>query len=317
MRQKCDHAHTDHCSQCKALDKLLDSIQRAIQEAEFSSTEDQDEALYLYKHAREAIHLWKCHQIRTVRQDQARLDVLDRFDETTCLITNDWAMKFLPQRYRESQSDWFGKRGLLWHISVVARRVSGQLQTQTFVHILQSSNQASSTIVLLLEHVLRTLKTEHIEIQHAYFQQDNAGRYHSATTVLAMPTIQSSSGVSVLAVYFSDPRGGKGPADRMSATCKSHIRRYINKGHDVTTTQQMKDAILSHGGVEGVRVAVVEAAIHETSEQRKIPGINKLKNFEFHDEGVLARRAYGIGEGSQITTTVGHGGISQGCFVFF
>ena len=38
----------------------------------------------------------------------------------------------------------------------------------------------------------------------------------------------------------------------------------------------MKDAILSHGGVEGVRVAVVEAAICETPEQRKIPGIITL-----------------------------------------
>lgn len=70
----------------------------------------------------------------------------------------------------------------------------------------------------------------------------------------------------------------------------------------------MKDAILSHGGVEAVRVAVVEAAICETPEQRKIPGINKLNNFEFRNESVFARRAYGIGEGSQIITTEGHGG---------
>ena len=129
-------------------------------------------------------------------------------------------MKFLPQLYRETQSDWFGKRGISRHISVVVRRVSGQLQTQTFVHILQSSNQGSSTIVLLLEHVLRSLKTENPEIQHAYFRQDNAGCYHSATTILAIPTIQSSSGVSVLAVDFSDPQGGKGPADRCQPPAK-------------------------------------------------------------------------------------------------
>ena len=310
MRQKCDHAHTDRCGQCEALYELLDSIQNAILETEFSSAEDKDEALYMYQHARDAIHLWKCHQIRTVRQDQAQLDVLEHLDEKTCLITNDWAMKFLPQRYRETQSDWFGKRGISWHISVVVRRVSGQLQTQTFVHILQSSNQGSSTIVILMEHVLRMLKTEHPEIQHACFRQDNAGCYHSATTILAIPAIQSSSGVSVLAVDFSDPQGGKGPADHMSATCKNHIRRYVNEGHDVTTAQQMKDAILSHGGVESVRVAVVEASIPKKPEQRKILGINKLNNFAFQDEGILARRAYKIGEGSHVTTTEGRDGKS-------
>lgn len=229
------------------------------------------------------------------------MDVLDRLDEKTCLITNDWAMKFLPQRYRETQSDWFGKRGISWHISVVVRRVNGQLQTQTFVHILQSCNQGSSTVILLLEHVLRTLKTDYPEIQYAHFRQDSDGCYHSATTILAMPAIQLSSGVSVLAVDFSDPQGGKGPADRMSAACKNHIRRYINEDHDVTTAEQMKEAILSHGGVEGVRVVVIDVAIQETPEKRKITGINKLNNFEFRDEGVLARRAYGIGTGSLIT----------------
>ena len=54
--------------------------------------------------------------------------------------------------------------------------------------------------------------------------------------------------------------------DCMSATCKNHIRMYINEGHDVTNVQQMKTAILSHVGVEGVRVAVVEASINETPE---------------------------------------------------
>ena len=85
--------------------------------------------------------------------------------------------------------------------------------------------------------------------------------------------------------------------------CKNHIRRYINEGHDVATAQQMKDAILSHGGVKGIRVAVVEAAICETPEQRKIPGINKLNNFEFRNESVFTRGAYGIGEGSRIIMT--------------
>ena len=57
------------------------------------------------------------------------------------------------------------------------------------------------------------------------------------------PAIQLYSGVSVLAVDFSDPQGIKGPADRMSATCKNQIRRYINDRHDVTTAERMKEAV--------------------------------------------------------------------------
>ena len=34
----------------------------------------------------------------------------------------DWAMKWLPHKYREDQSDFFGKHGFSWHISVVVRK---------------------------------------------------------------------------------------------------------------------------------------------------------------------------------------------------
>ena len=175
---------------------------------------------------------------------------------------------------------------------MVVRRSNGQLQTLSFIHILQSSKQGSSTVILLMERMLQTLKTEHPEIEKAYFLQDNAGCYHCAMTILSIPAIESSSGVSVVAVDFSDPQGCKGPADRMSATYKSHVRLYINEGHDITTAEQMKTAILSHGGVEGIRVAVIEDISEAPAaiEQVKIPRINKANNFQTGDESVIGGR---------------------------
>jgi hypothetical protein len=73
-------------------------------------------------HAVQEIQSWKAHQLRSVRQDKARSEILDALDESSVFITQDWAMKFLPQKYRESQSDWFGKRGISWHISVAVRK---------------------------------------------------------------------------------------------------------------------------------------------------------------------------------------------------
>ena len=78
-------------------------------------------------------------------------------------------------------------------------------------------------------------------------------------------------------------------------TCKNHLWFYINEGNDVTTADQMKAALLFHGCVNGVRVTVVKG---QTSplEKSKIPGVNKLSNFEFGDKGIRARRAYRIDE---------------------
>ena len=295
--QKCNHQHHQQCDQCKALEALLRDTGRTVQDTRFSDDEERDEALYLYESATQAIQSWKSHQLRSVRQDQSRLDVLKRLNENTVLVVNDWAMKFLPQLYRESQQDWFGKRGISWHISVVFRRVRGELQSQAFVHIIQQCNQDSTCIILIMQHVLKTLKAEHAEITTAFYRQDNVGCYHCANTILA----------------FSDPQGGKGPADRLAATCKSHIRIYINEGHNVTKAGEMQEALLSHGGVNGVRVAVLQT-VREINQEQKIPGISKLHNFEFSDGALAAWRAYNIGSGKRFVMEKSTG---QFYYVFF
>ncbi|CAH3040101.1 unnamed protein product, partial [Pocillopora meandrina] len=85
---------------------------------------------------------------------------------------------------------------------------------QSFITITQSCSQGSAAVVVILQHVIHMLKTEHPEIEKV----------------------------------------GKGAADRTGATAKTRIRMYVNEGNDVTNAHQMKDALLSHGGVKGVRV---------------------------------------------------------------
>ena len=57
---------------------------------------------------------------------------------------------------------------------------------------------------------------------------------------------------------FSKAQAGKNACDRKIAPMKAHIRRYLNDGHNVTTGHKMKPALDSYGGVNGVKVAVVE-----------------------------------------------------------
>ena len=240
------------------------------------------------------------HILRSTNQDRARLDVLEQLDEKNILIVNDWAMKFLLQRYRQSQADWFSKRGISWHISVVYRRLDGVLQWQGFVHIIESCNQESSSVVKIMQDVLGTIKLDNKEISGAYLRQDNAGCYHSSSTILSCPLISASTGVKIHRIDFSDPQGGKGAADRLAATCKSHVRLCINEGNDVTTAHQLKDALLSHGGIDGVRVVAVETIEDLVEDSRKIPTISKLNNFAFHDDSITAWRAYDVGKGKEI-----------------
>lgn len=303
FKYKCKHKHDERCEQCESLDLTLKNIEQAIDECTFSSEEERDETLYLFTSAVRAINLWKGHQLRSVRQDQARLDVINLLkDEKTVYIVNDWAMKFLPHQYRESQSDWFGKKGISWHISVVFRKSNGQLESQGFIHIIESCSQDSAAIVLIMQHVLKTLETENPKLKRAFFRQDNAGCYHSASTILACHHIAKTTGIKISRIDFSDPQGGKGSADRLAATCKCHIRLFVNEGNDVTNAEEMKNALLSHGGVEGVRVAVVPCIDDSfVAQLDKIPGISKLNNFEFKGRNIVTWRAYDVGKGKRIS----------------
>ena len=186
LKQQCNHSHDELCKQCESLHTTLHNIS-----AERRGLVPYELCL--------AIQSWKCHLLRSTHQDQARLDVIDALDSETVFVVNDWAMKFLPQRYRESQTDWFGKRGISWHISVVYRQLERELQWQGFIHVIQSCSQGSIAVVTIMHHVLRTLKCKHPKINKTYFRLDNAGCYHFSRTILAFLEI-SRTGVKVVCV---------------------------------------------------------------------------------------------------------------------
>ena len=146
----CEHEHKDGCDRCDALAAALADIEKALtmMTEENIGADAKEELSFVADQAISSIQAWKAHLLCNLNQDQARLDVLDDLDDSSVLLVEDWAMKFLPRKYRESQSDWFGKRGLSWHITVATRKImpSQQLQMMTFVHVFQSCSQDSRAV---------------------------------------------------------------------------------------------------------------------------------------------------------------------------
>ena len=241
----------------------------------------------------------------------ARVDALEQLDNSSVMITQDWAMKFLPQKYRKSQADWFAKRSISWHISVVARRLNGKLQNQSFVHIVKNCNQDSSVVIRIMEDILRTLKTENPEISTAFFRQDNAGCYHHATMLAACRSMGDVTGIAVSRVDFSDPQGGKGPCDRKAATIKAHVCRFVNEGHDVQTPKDLETAMLAAEGVPGVRVSLVDSLVIKDS-PIKLDGISLIYNLQYTGASMRVWRSYNVGCGKIIDKQ-----LPTGCYKYF
>ena len=106
--------------------------------------------------SRRSIEAWKAYLLRSVNQAEACLDVLNGLKGQEVLVVLDWAMKFLPRKYHESQADWYGKRGISWHISVATRKCKGEIEMLTLIHVFQSCSQDSIAVLAVIEDVIKT-----------------------------------------------------------------------------------------------------------------------------------------------------------------
>ena len=286
----CDHEHDLACDRCDVLPNVVHEVESALQNAEISSDE-KDEMKYVVSLARKRIEAWKAHLLRSINQDEARLDVLKNLGAYSVLLVLDCAMKYLPRKYRESQTDWFGKRGISWHITTVTRIVEGHPQMLSFVLVFQSCNQDSFTVLAIIDDLLKQLKNVMPNVNRVHFRQDNAGCYHSASTLLAIPQLAKKYDINVR-LDFSDPQGGKGSCDRKAAAVKNHMRIYLNSGQDVETPKQMKNAMESSGGMPGVRVMLCDTQNIRKSIPVKWEGVSFINNVEYGNEGMRVWRSW-------------------------
>ena len=301
LKGTCQHEHSIVCETCESLETVFKEIESEINHAEMSE-EQRWQLSYEFKLSVASIKDWKAHLLRTVNQDEGKQYALAQLDSVSCLVVMDWAMKYLPQRYRERMSDFFGKRGRSWHVSaVITKEAPEKFQVECFVHLLDNCTQDSFAVASIIEHLLETIKKESPDITNVYLRSDNAGCYHSGPLLLSLPSIAQRTCIKVLRYDFSEPQSGKDICDRKTAPMKAHIRRWVNEKHDVITAEDMKTALESHGGLKGVRAAVVKVDTSREISANKIPGISILNNFSFEEDGVRVWRAFSIGPGNLLS----------------
>ena len=117
---RCDHEHNEVCDRCNLLTETLLDIEAGLAaQTENLSSEEREGLLFRVKQGK----------------------VVEKLDESSVLLVQNWAMKYLPRKYRESQTDWFGKRGIPWHVTVATRCEGEEIKMLTFVHIFQACSQ--------------------------------------------------------------------------------------------------------------------------------------------------------------------------------
>ena len=80
------------------------------------------------------------------------------------------------------------------------------------------------------------------------------------------------------------------------------MRIHLNSGNDIETAEQMKDAMLSSGGIPGVAVTLCKIGEAPKMQSLKIEGISFLNNFRYESKGIRVWKAYGIGPGKLLSS---------------
>ena len=143
---------------------------------------------------------WKAHILRAQNQDQAKQDALRSLDNNTVLVIMDWAMKFIQKKYREKQSEWYGKRGLNWHVSCIISTSDTErdLEVASYVHLFDSCAQDWLAVLSIVSHLLKTAKATKPQITKAHLRSDGAGCYHNNNLIAAVSEIGKHIGIQIL-----------------------------------------------------------------------------------------------------------------------
>ena len=220
------------------------------------------------------IFQWKAHVLRAQNQDQIKQKILATLRKEETVIIIDWAMKFTTMKYREKQTEWFGKRGINWHVNgVVTRPSSGDLVVVSYVHLLNSCRQDWYSVLSITEHLFSLIKQRNSSITKAYIRSDEAGCYHNSILISSLPDLGRRHEIEVVRYDHSVPQSGKDVCDRILCPLKASIKRYCNEGHDIVTAEDMHTA-LKERPVSGTTTSVCTI-----EEQNKTLDMNKINDY--------------------------------------
>ena len=159
---ECIHNHKTNCERCDALENVTTEILRELENSGLSE-EKKARMMFDYKECVQDISAWKAHLLRSINQEKAKQDALDKLNEESCLTVMDWAMNFLPHHYREQMSEFFGKRGRSWHVSaiIIIRSTAVKFQVECFIHLLNTCTQNRFAVASIIKNLLKTVKKEY------------------------------------------------------------------------------------------------------------------------------------------------------------
>ena len=232
--------HNSFCDQCS---NLYSSIYQIIDLVTESQLKNKDDLLYDTSHAKNDILKWTFHIVCHVQQNKAKTNVFDLLNETTGLWIRHYCQKVLPME--ESQSSYFGKKGMTLHCDVFLFKENGTVRKHTYFTAAYRSDQDVKDSLSLGDYIVKEFSKDFLDVKELYCKSDNAGCYHGNPYPESIYKTCKQNSITLKRLDYNEPQKGKDQSDRDSALARNALRRYVGKGNDVTSTEGIFKALLA------------------------------------------------------------------------
>ena len=180
------------CSDCINIIVTLDEISEKINK--IADEELKCETKYDFENASQHIIEWSRHNLRAARQNDGKNKVISQMQDDEAFCTFDWGQKILPQEFRESQSAYFGKRGMsvlvgsfVWKKSsknaeTISSSSKSTFQTESYILALTNAAQTDLDSLSAYEIILKQFQQDYPHVKKLHKRTDNAGNFSSHST---------------------------------------------------------------------------------------------------------------------------------------
>lgn len=235
--------------------------------------------------------------MRHVQQNKAKIEAFNSLSETTALWIRDYCQKVLPMKFRESQSSYFGKKGMTLHADVFLMRENGTVRKQTYFTAAYRCDQDVKDTLSIADYVLKKFTNDFPRVNELFGKCDNASCYHGNPYPELLYQIAKANELTLKRLDYNEPQKGKDQCDRDAALARNALRKYVEEGNDIINASDIVSA-LTQSSIKDACVAEVE--FDNTSciiQGDSLPKIHSLHSFEFSEKGFKAWRYFGIGSG--------------------
>ena len=154
----CGHYHNGSCATCDSIVKFDHLFVDLINQIDSLTGDEAEKATQLdFQYHLDRFRHYSGHQARLAHESESPCHLKDRMmkDETLLSVTADYAMKYLPRKDSEAQTEFFGKSGINWHgLCIMWYCPKNDQFMQYFVNqCVEDSTEDGISIVTLLSQV--------------------------------------------------------------------------------------------------------------------------------------------------------------------